>query len=128
MKDIDKLRQENPFIYKITQEKQTERAFTGEYLAEKRAGIYHCYICNNVLFDAATKYDSGSGWPSFWQVAGDGSVGEHIDMSHGMERVEIVCQKCHAHLGHVFPDGPKETTGQRYCVNSAALSFVPSED
>lgn len=108
--------------YRITREHGTERAFTGPHLTEKRAGTYRCVCCNAPLFDAATKYDSGSGWPSFFAPVGTEAVSEHVDRSHGMQRVEIRCARCAAHLGHVFEDGPKPT-GLRYCMNGTALAF-----
>jgi peptide-methionine (R)-S-oxide reductase len=110
--------------YRITREHGTERAFTGPHLSEKRAGIYHCICCDSPLFRSNSKYESGSGWPSFFQPVDAGAVSEHKDQSHGMQRVEIRCATCDAHLGHVFPDGPKPT-GLRYCMNGNALNFKP---
>lgn len=115
----DKLSEEE---FHICREKGTERAFSGIYWDNKKPGQYYCRCCGTLLFDAATKYDSGSGWPSFYQAISDGAVDEHRDMSHGMIRTEITCAKCGSHLGHVFPDGPNPT-GTRYCVNSASLTF-----
>ena len=101
----------------------TERAFTGKYWNYKGVGVYCCACCGNELFSSDCKYDSGSGWPSFWQPVDGECVSEKTDTSHGMVRVEAVCQRCQAHLGHVFPDGPPPT-GLRYCMNSASLRFV----
>lgn len=112
--------------YYITRQKGTEPAFTGEYYQNKADGAYLCKCCGQSLFDSNSKYDSGSGWPSFYQPKQKGMIDEHADFTHGMHRVEITCSNCDAHLGHVFTDGP-EPTGLRYCVNSASLSFEPSD-
>lgn len=118
-----------PQQYKILREKGTEPPFTGAHLHEKKSGVYQCAACGNELFSSQKKFDSGSGWPSFWDVLQEGRVELKEDNSHGMVRTEVVCAKCGSHLGHLFEDGPKKTpegqdaTGLRYCINSAALDF-----
>ena len=111
-----------PEQYHVTQEKGTERAFTGKYWDTKTPGMYKCVVCGEELFSSDTKYDSGSGWPSFYQPADTAKVEEHSDRAYGMTRTEVTCGKCGAHLGHVFPDGPRPT-GLRYCINSASLDL-----
>jgi peptide-methionine (R)-S-oxide reductase len=108
--------------YYVTQQHGTEPPFSGRLLHNKSDGIYHCLVCDAPLFNAGTKYDSGCGWPSFYQPVSEDAIHYLKDFSHGMERIEIRCGNCDAHLGHVFPDGP-QPTGERYCVNSASLSF-----
>ena len=104
----------------------TERAFTGKYWDHKADGVYVCVCCKQPLFDARAKYDSGSGWPSYWEPTAPSAVTEHEDATYGMRRVEVRCSGCDAHLGHVFPDGPPPT-GLRYCINSASLDFEPRQ-
>ena len=121
-KDVDWATKLTPEEYEITRNGGTERALTGIYWDTKTPGIYNCKCCDTPLFDSTTKYDSGSGWPSFYAPVAEGVVTEHEDTSYGMRRIEARCAKCDAHLGHVFPDGPNPT-GLRYCMNSASLDL-----
>jgi peptide-methionine (R)-S-oxide reductase len=115
-----------PEQYQVCRQKGTERPFTGRYWDCKEDGIYRCACCGNELFDSRTKYESGSGWPSFWQPLSSERVRTVTDHSHGMVRTEVLCGRCGAHLGHVFPDGPRPT-GERYCMNSVSLDLAKRE-
>ena len=117
----------SPEEFRVTRCGGTERAFTGRYWDTKTPGTYQCVCCGAPLLASTTKYDSGSGWPSFWQPLEAEGITERRDVSHGMVRVEVLCAGCDAHLGHLFPDGPPPT-GMRYCINSASLKLIPSGD
>jgi peptide-methionine (R)-S-oxide reductase len=116
----------SPLQYEVTQRAGTERAFSGEYWNEKSPGMYHCVVCDTPLFSSDTKYDSGSGWPSFWEALDPERVTLTTDRSHGMVRTEVTCAACGAHLGHLFPDGP-QPSGDRYCMNSASLRLEAAD-
>lgn len=119
-------RQLTPEQYRVTRQHGTERAFSNPLNAEKRAGMFKCVCCETPLFTSDTKFDSGTGWPSFWAPLAPDAVSEHKDRSWLMRRTEVRCASCAAHLGHVFPDGPRPT-GARYCINGVALTFTPDE-
>jgi peptide-methionine (R)-S-oxide reductase len=124
--DAEWREQLTPEQYRILRQKGTERAFTGEYNAAKEKGVYRCAGCDTELFSSETKFESGTGWPSFYAPIAEENVREETDLSHGMQRTEVMCDACGGHLGHVFPDGP-QPTGQRYCLNSAALKLDTSK-
>ncbi len=125
MSDHNRLNAEQ---YRVTQQCGTEPPFSGAYLKHHAVGIYSCIVCANELFDSASKYDSGSGWPSFWQALENGKgIKSRTDNSRGMQREEIMCAQCDAHLGHVFTDGP-EPKGLRFCINSVSLNFLPAPE
>jgi peptide-methionine (R)-S-oxide reductase len=116
-----------PNQYAVLRQAGTERPFTGEYVHHKANGMYVCAAFGNPLFTSETKFDSHCGWPSFWDMKDEGSVTMRQDFSHGMVRTEVLCARCDSHLGHVFEDGPRDTTGLRYCINSLSLDFQPTD-
>jgi peptide-methionine (R)-S-oxide reductase len=122
MKNDDQLKQENPELYHIAREKGTEMPFTGKYVHTKEKGMYKCAVCGQQLFSSDTKFDSGSGWPSFYDSI-PGSIKTKEDNSGGMNRVEVTCSRCGAHLGHLFDDAPQTPTGARLCINSCSLDL-----
>ena len=124
--DAEWREQLTPEQYRILRQKGTERAFTGEYNQAKEEGTYRCAGCGTELFSSETKFESGTGWPSFYAPISQENIREEIDLSHGMRRTEVMCDACGGHLGHVFPDGP-QPTGHRYCLNSAALELERKE-
>ena len=124
--DAEWRRQLSADEYRVTRQKGTEHAFSGKYWDSKTSGIYQCVACGQPVFDSETKFNSGTGWPSFWKPIGE-SVGDHDDNSLGMMRTEVTCSRCDSHLGHVFPDGPRPS-GLRYCINSVSLKLVDREE
>lgn len=123
--DAEWKRQLSPLSYAVARKAGTERPFTGALLVEHRKGVFRCICCGTALFDSATKFESGTGWPSFWQPIAKQNVAERRDLGFGMVRTEVTCARCDAHLGHVFDDGPRPT-GLRYCMNSVSLAFAPA--
>lgn len=127
MNEGDLRKKLSPEEYRVTQEKETEAPFSGKYNNHGKQGLYRCTVCGKPLFSSETKFDSGTGWPSFTSPQGERSVEERRDTSHGMDRTEIICKNCGAHLGHLFKDGPSENTC-RYCINSASLKFSKNNE
>ena len=127
--DDTELRQRlTPEQYAITRQAATERAFTGCFWDDHEPGTYHCIVCDAPLFRSGEKFESGSGWPSFWSPVEGAPIEERVDRSHGMTRVEVRCARCDSHLGHLFDDAPQTPTGDRYCMNSVSLTFEPGDD
>ncbi|MBK8022237.1 MAG: peptide-methionine (R)-S-oxide reductase MsrB [Chloroflexi bacterium] len=126
--DVEWRAELTPEQYAVLRQHATERPFTGEYVSTKTKGEYLCAACDQPLFGSDTKFNSGSGWPSFWDVIQEGNVELKKDFSYGMQRVEVLCGRCGSHLGHLFDDGPRDTTGLRYCINSAALKLKPADE
>lgn len=126
--DAEWREQLSPQQYNVLRQHGTERPFTGAYVNTKTDGTYACAACGQPLFSSDTKFESGTGWPSFWDVVNQGNVELHEDNTYGMRRVEVLCSRCGSHLGHVFDDGPRQTTGLRYCINSVALQLEPNEE
>jgi len=116
-----------PEQYEVMRKAGTESPFTGKYVDNHEDGMYHCAACGATLFSSNTKFESGSGWPSFYNAVDEGNIELHEDRSHGETRTEVICAKCGGHLGHLFEDAPETPTGQRYCINSCALNFEPKE-
>lgn len=121
--DKEKLKKDNPDLYHVAFEKGTEPAFKGKYTDDETPGVYKCAVCGNELFKSEDKFHSGSGWPSFVKPSTENGILYEKDMSFGMDRTEVICKKCGAHLGHVFPDGPEDQGGKRYCINSVCLDL-----
>jgi peptide-methionine (R)-S-oxide reductase len=126
MENEERLKNLTQEQYEVTQNKATEPPFTGVYWNCKDGGVYHCICCDSPLFSSSTKYESGTGWPSFWEPVNASAIEEESDFSHGINRVEALCSSCGAHLGHIFPDGPTPT-GMRYCLNSASLDLKKTD-
>ncbi|PIR41582.1 MAG: peptide-methionine (R)-S-oxide reductase [Candidatus Yanofskybacteria bacterium CG10_big_fil_rev_8_21_14_0_10_46_23] len=128
-KTEEQLKEElSPDLYKVARQGGTEAPYAGKYYKNKEKGMYKCAVCGEELFSSDTKFDSYTGWPSFDDVVSSDKIETHKDVSHGMARTEVRCKKCKSHLGHVFDDGPKETTGKRYCINSICLDFEKAEE